>query len=99
VTLTISGIGQASANQWSDAFYRYTDPTGTPIATPGHPNCWVLWINDRAAEYSGQLPAYNGATHTYTFNMNAPGGTINFKVCDSVYSDNTGSYTITVTQN
>jgi hypothetical protein len=98
VAVSISGIGQASQTQWSDAFYRYTNTTGTPTTSPGHPDCWVLWINNEDPSYFGQLPGYNPG-HTYTFSLNAPGGTINFKVCDSVYSDNTGTYTITLTQN
>jgi serine/threonine protein kinase len=98
VTASISGIGQASQTQWSDAFYRYTNTTGTPTTSPGHPDCWVLWINNEDPSYFGQLPGYNSG-HTYTFSLNAPGGTINFRVCDDVYSDNTGTYTITLTQN
>jgi hypothetical protein len=98
VTVSISGIGQASQTQWSDAFYRSTNTSGTPTTSPGHPSCWVLWINNEDPAYVGQLPAYNSG-HTYTFHMTAPGSTINFKVCDDVYSDNSGTYTITLTQN
>src|SRR5205807_547633 len=59
VTVSISGIGQASQTQWSDAFYRYTDTSGTPTTSPGHPSCWVLWINNEDPAYVGQLPGYN----------------------------------------
>jgi len=98
VTVAISGVGQASQTQWSDAFYRYTNTTGTPTTSPGHPSCWVLWINNEDPAYVGQISGYSSG-HGYSFHMNAPGGSLNFKVCDSVYSDNTGEYTITLTQN
>jgi serine/threonine protein kinase len=99
VTLDISGVGQASAQQLSDGFYRYTDRYGTPVPSPSHPYCWVLYINNMATDNFGRLPAYNASTHMYTFYITAPGGTLNFKVCDDMYTDNTGSYTITVIQN
>lgn len=98
VTVSISGYGQASQTQYSDAFYRYTSTTGTPTTSPGHPSCWVLWINGEDPSNFGTIPGYNSG-HYYTFTMNAPGGTINFKVCDDNYADNTGEYSITITQN
>jgi len=96
VSVTVSGVGQASQTQYSDAIYRYTDNNGNPI-TPGHPSCWVLYINDQPIENFTSIPAYQ-SSHSYTFTITAPGGPLTFGVCDPVTSDNTGSYTITVTQ-
>ena len=100
VTIQVSGVGQASQQQYSDALYRYTDSSGNTINNPGHPSCWVLYINDKPVEDStsnGHIPAYSTG-HYYSFTIYAPGGTLSFGVCDNVYTDNTGYYTITVTQ-
>ena len=96
VNVTVSGVGQASQTQYSDAIYRYTDNNGSPI-TPGHPSCWVLYINDQPIENFTSIPAYQ-SSHVYSFTITAPGGPLTFGVCDPDTSDNTGSYTITVTQ-
>lgn len=100
VNITVTGIGQASATQYSDAFYILTDNSGRPIE-PWHPTLpynWVLWINGQHAEnfIPGQIvPPYRG-DHTYSFEINAPGGKLTFGVGDVGTGDNTGSYTITV---
>ena len=97
VNIQVSGVGQASQTQYSDAIYRYTDNYGNPI-TPGHPSCWVLYINDLPiSNFVSVIPTYQ-SSHVYSFNINAPGGPLTFGVCDPDTSDNTGSYTITVTQ-
>jgi hypothetical protein len=99
VTVTISGTGQAASTKRSDAFYIYTDPSGKRI-TPWHgtryPN-WTLCINRKVSNAFVSSPPYNAA-HTYTFTMKAPGGHITFGVCDGNPSDNTGFYTITITE-
>ena len=98
VTITISDIGQASGTQYSDAFYLLTDYKGNPI-DPIHPTLlynWVLWINGQHAEDfipGQQVPSYRG-DHTYTFEINAPGGNLVFGIGDAYTADNTGSYTI-----
>jgi hypothetical protein len=99
VVVTIRGTGQAASTKYSDAFYVYTDLSGNP-STPWHgttyPN-WTLCINGQVSDHFVPLLAYN-PSHTYTFSMKAPGGQINFGVCDGNPTDNTGSYTITITQ-
>ena len=100
VQISVSGVGQAyDVSCYSDAFYVYTDQSGNAI-TPFHdstsPN-WVMTINGEHTDYFVSLPAYN-SSHTYTFTMTAPGGMLSFGVDDNVTSDDTGSYTVTVTQ-
>lgn len=99
VTVTVSGIGQASGTAWSDAFYVFTDFQGNPI-TPVHPTTYYnysLWINDGpAGAYVSPIPAYR-SDHVYTFSINAPGGPLRFAVGDELSGDNTGEYIITIT--
>lgn len=100
VTLTISGIGQASATAYSDAFYILTDNAGNPV-TPWRPTTfynWVLWINGQHAEtlIPGQQVPSHRSDHTYTFTINAPGGHLTLGVGDVGTGDNTGSYVITI---
>ena len=99
VTVTVSGVGQASGTSYSDAFYIYTDYLGNPI-TPVHPPGpynYTLWINDGPADlYVSPIPAYN-PQHVYTFSIVAPGGKLQFAVGDQLSGDNSGDYTVTVT--
>lgn len=102
VTLTVSGIGQASATAYSDAFYILTNNAGVPV-TPWRPNTnynWLLWINGRHAEVliPGQQVPPHRSDHTYTFQINAPGGRLTFGVGDVGVgtNDNTGSYVIRI---
>lgn len=100
VIITVSGIGQASSTQYSDAFYILTDNDGNPIE-PWHATLLynrVLWINGQHAEDSildQQVPAYRD-DHTYTFEIDAPGGYLAFGVGDVGTGDNTGSYAISI---
>ncbi len=97
VQITVSGTGQAATTQWSDAFYRYTDRSGNLLNPPDHASCWVMYINNQPTDTFVSTPSYD-SSHSYTFRMTAPGGTLSFGVCDSVTTDNTGSFTVTVTQ-
>jgi serine/threonine protein kinase len=97
VQVTVSGTGQTASTKWSDAFYIYTDSSGNPLNPPFHASCWVMTINGQSTNAFVSTPAYQGS-HSYTFTMTAPGGPLSFGVCDGVPTDNTGSYTVTVTQ-
>lgn len=98
VKITISGTGQASSTQWSDAFYIYTDSSGNLLTTPVTARCWTLFINGATADSSVGLPGYT-SSHVYTVYMTlSQASSINFGVCDGQASDNTGSYSITVQQ-
>lgn len=100
VTVTVTGIGQASGTQFSDAFYLLTDHAGNPII-PYHPTSeynWVLWINGQHAENlieGQQVPVYR-SDHSYTFRINAPGGKLTFGVGDIYTVDNAGSYSVSI---
>jgi catechol 2,3-dioxygenase-like lactoylglutathione lyase family enzyme len=97
ITLKVSGIGQASGIAYTDAFYYLTDLQGRPIE-PWHPTDHILSINGQLAEYfipDHQIPAYR-PDHTYTFEIDAPGGTLTFGVLDAYTADNTGSYIIEI---
>jgi hypothetical protein len=104
VTINVSGTGQASGTQCSDAFYIYTDfsnvqgTCGTPI-TPVHIAAFGLCINGQPVDtYVPTIPPYS-SSHTYQFTISVGSSpqTITFGVCDTFTSDNTGSFTITVT--
>jgi len=96
VSISISGYGQASSTEYSDAFYIYTDASGNPLPTPHTATCWVLFINGQTADSSVGLPSYN-SSHVYTVSMSlSQPATINFGICDGQPSDNTGYLTVTV---
>lgn len=97
VTVTVTGIGQASGTQYTDAFYQLADFSGNPITPTAQPG-WVLAINGVLAKElitDHQTPAYR-ADHTYTFQINAPDGRLSFGVADTYTPDNTGSYSVTI---
>ena len=98
VSILISGYGQASSTEYSDAFYIYTDTSGNPLSPPHTATCWVLYINGQPADSSVGLPSYK-SSHTYSVLMNvSQPSTINFGICDGQPSDNTGYLTVTVQQ-
>jgi hypothetical protein len=97
ITLTVIGIGQASGTAFTDAFYVLTDYAGNPVP-PTVANGWILAINGTLAKElipGQQVPAYR-SDHSYTFQINAPGGRLTFGVADSYTADNTGSYSVSV---
>lgn len=103
VTVQISGTGQAiDVHGWTDAFYVYTNGQQTPVK-PWHKSVlpsWVLTIDSGPGDpyIIGGISAYH-SSHAYAFTMNAPGGQISFGVGNMQPQDNTGGYTITITQN
>lgn len=100
ITIHVTGEGEEYTNKWFDAFYQYTDVNGNPI-TPVHTSSypgWTLWINGGVADnYVNPIPTYTG-NHDYTFTINAPGGALTFAIGDTYPKDNSGSLTVTVTQ-
>jgi parallel beta-helix repeat protein len=94
-TITVSGVGQASAQNYSDAFYVFAGAAGNPV-TPTHTNEFALTINGRPAHdfiARRAVPAYR-LDHRYTFRVNAPQGPLTFGVGDGFTSDNTGAYRV-----
>lgn len=97
ITIEILGEGQAERAEMSDAFYIYTDTAGRMIQ-PWHPTTlynFTLWINGEPADYFIPVPGFR-LDHTYSFQLNAPGGRLTFAIGDKNTKDNSGSYTITI---
>ncbi|SRR5258706_12709727 len=101
VSVTVSGLGQALGNLYTDAFYLV--PTAqSPV--PSHTGIWNLGFGtpfeDAANFIVGGLPAYD-PTNIYSFNFNTGYSVptqLHFGVIDQIYTDNAGAYTIVVTQ-
>jgi hypothetical protein len=100
VSVTVSGVGQALGNAFSDAFYLL--PAGG--FPPAHTATWNLGfgtpLQDAANFIVGGLPAFN-PTNIYSFNLNTGASVptqLHFGLIDGTYTDNSGAYTIVVTQ-
>lgn len=98
VLVKVSGIGQASGTQWSDAFYVFTDYDGNPME-PWHPEeffNFTLWINGGPVDaFLDQIPPYN-PRHIYVFQIKVPPGPLTFAVGDAYTIDNRGQYQVVV---
>jgi hypothetical protein len=113
VLVNVTGVGQSYNNALNDAFYIYDDPAGilaTPIngwdggeyqlAFDTSPLTLFAANRDIRGFLVGSLPAYR-ADHNYTFIFNtglASPGSLHFGVSDGGFSDNTGAYTLKLTQ-
>jgi len=111
VLITVSGVGQSLGSDYNDAFYLYADAAGGPIGPTNDPNYYQLTFGtsplvafdpsqDAKNFIVGGLPAYN-PSHAYTFELNtgvSVPSVLHFGVSDGIFSDNSGSYTITVSQ-
>ncbi|MCW3098778.1 MAG: hypothetical protein JWL77_4396 [Chthonomonadaceae bacterium] len=110
VRLHITGVGQAYGGNHNDAFYLYENQF-TPF-THGWDGGYyqlayspaTLPVNDvgqnAVGHLVGGLPAYS-PVHDYTVLLDttlSTAGQLHFGVSDAGFSDNTGAYTITVTQ-
>jgi hypothetical protein len=110
ILLRVTDIGQAYGSIYNDAFYLYTGPFNTP--RNGHDGGYYQLAfgtsrltafglaNNAKNLLAGALPAYSPA-HDYTFILDtklSSRGQLHFGVSDGGYSDNTGAYTIRVTQ-
>jgi hypothetical protein len=100
VSVTVSGVGQALGNAFSDAFYLL--PTGG--FPPTHTGTWNLGfgkpLQDAANFIVGGLPAFN-PTNIYNFDLNTGVSVptqLHFGLIEESYTDNSGAYTIVVTQ-
>lgn len=100
VTLNISGNGQASGAEWSDAFYLYQRADGTAY-NPPQLGMFDLLIDGQRAVDTLKLrknPPPFSSDHTYTVNYDVgsnPRG-VCFHVADKNLGDNTGEFHITV---
>jgi hypothetical protein len=96
VLITVSGYGQASGAEYTDAFYTFTDGEGNEVFP--YVYGFYLMINGKRADElipGGQVPRYS-ADHVYSFSIEAPGGVLSFGVDDTYTPDNSGSYQVTV---
>jgi PKD repeat protein len=96
VTITVSGTGWARNSNLSDAFWVFTGP-GAIFYNPS----WYhlrIGTDHPVSQLGGSPPPYT-SSHVYTFqwNVGASPEQLRFWVSDGVFSDNGGSYTITVT--
>ena len=96
VTIDVSGTGWSRSQYLNDAFYVFTGPT----AISYNPSWYHLRIGTAhpTDQMGGNPPPYN-SSHTYSFqwNVGASAQQLRFWVSDGNFSDNGGSYTITVT--
>jgi hypothetical protein len=111
VRVTVSGVGQSLGTQLNDAFYVYTDGAGSPITPFNDPDYYQLTFGtttlvpfDPAQDAKnflvGPLPAY-ASSHIYSFELNTGVSVptaLHFGVSDGDFADNSGSYTISVSQ-
>jgi hypothetical protein len=110
VQLHVTGVGQSYANVYNDAFYLFTNQFSTiqhgwdggfyQLAFGTGPLGLFDVGNNAANRLVGPLPDYN-PDHDYTFILNTglpSPGHLHFGVSDGGFSDNTGAFTITVTQ-
>jgi hypothetical protein len=102
VHVTVSGIGQSLGQQYNDAFYLISSAThdanyyqltfGTSPLVPFDP------AQNAVNFVVGGLPAYQ-PSHVYSFDLDTGllvPGQLHFGVGDGNFSDNSGSYRITV---
>ena len=105
VSVTVAGLGQALGTFYSDAFYVLgINPT------PTHEGYWDLAFStspltgNSSQEASnfivGGIPAFN-PSGIYSFDLNTGSSVpthLYFGVDDNILTDNTGAYTVVVTQ-
>ena len=99
IEIMVAGKGQSAGSAYTDAFYLFTNGKGSSIP-PEHPDEWILTINSKLAHYlipDERIPTYN-TEHIYTFEIEAPGGVLNFGIMDGYAADNTGSFSISICQ-
>jgi len=106
VLLDVTGTGQSQGTNYNDAFYVYTIgmPTHDPLKFQMTYSPHTLVASDPSQDavnyVVGGLPAYE-PSHDYTFLLNtglSTPGQLHFGVSDGDFADNTGAYTITVTE-
>jgi hypothetical protein len=110
VLLHVTGVGQSYGKFYNDAFYLFAGPFNAPQngwdggyyqLTFSTSPLVAFDLGHNAENFLvGPLPPYNPA-HDYTFALNtrlSSPGLLHFGVSDGGYNDNSGAYTITVTQ-
>ncbi len=93
VEITVEGTGWSAGNCLNDAFYVFSG-----CGSPHYNSSWYhLRINSAHPADQIGLPAYD-SSHVYTFvyDLGSSSATVRFWVSDGNFSDNGGSYTITI---
>ena len=103
VQIDVSGIGQSNGTLYNDAFYMIdTAVHDADYYQLSYALIQLLPLGRKDAYYSivGGLPAYN-PNHTYSFVLNTGASvptTLHFGVSDGIFTDNSGSFLVTITQ-
>ena len=104
VTVNVGGVGQSAGTELNDAFYTYTDANGAP-ATPDDRGFYDLGFGTGGSaksidNYVSPTPAYD-PNHVYTFELDtglSKPAPLDFQLIDNGYLDNSGSFTVSVSQ-
>jgi len=96
IQVTVSGTGQSYGTCTNDAFYTF-GPCANPPAYQGGYYCMLL--NSKEPKSQVGLPPYD-PNHVYNFvyDLGATLSSVNFKIADGVYTDNSGMLTVTVSK-
>ena len=100
VVIVVSGVGQASARDYSDAFYIYTHG-GVPLDHPVNANEFGLQIDGEQSNHLlDAMPDY-APDHIYvlTYDVGSKPRSIGFSIGELGLKDNTGRFTIRVNAN
>lgn len=89
VEITLSGIGQAAGSQYSDAFYIFTDESGSEGNPPRYSERHSVWIDGVPVEVWGDLPEFS-SLHTYTIRISVENNFVRVGVGDAYTIDNSG---------
>lgn len=104
VNVTVSGIGQAGGSDYNDAFYVFTGGSGGSPYYQLTFSTTTLFVLDAVQDAVNFIPTGRPAydpSHVYSFILDTGTATpsqLHFGVSDGGYGDNTGAFTITVTQ-
>jgi len=100
IELVISGTGQAGGQDYSDAFYLYAHPDGTPYEPPITEHFDLEIDGQRAIYILGLLdnPPPFSADHVYrvTYDVGAESRQIQFRISDEIVDDNQGAFKVEI---
>ncbi|MEP6984275.1 MAG: hypothetical protein ABI970_01660 [Chloroflexota bacterium] len=97
VVVVVSGVGQASGKDYTDAFYGYTSG-GVPLEHPVNAHEFGLEIDGRQSGNVVEMMPDYAADHIYVFTYDAGqiAHAIGFSIGEMGLSDNSGHFTVRV---